>query len=192
MYIPIEKWGFPITASSEETLTFLNENTDVEKLIESDEQFPVTIEQIKTLHNIQKQIHQVWQISIAAFLVLLIIRFFLGKKSLKISSMGKLLIMLGGSTLATSIMSKIASENMLSDLSRYKHPVQILFGAITTPIIAEIVKLWLLVGIGMIALGIIMIFVNSKLKKGRSQKKPVQQNMSPPTPKPLAPQPQKG
>lgn len=187
LYIPIEKWGFPISPTDEETLTLLNENTDVEKLIETDKKFPVTKQQVRRLHNIQKEIYQAWEMTIIAFLAFLIIRFSLGKKSLKARSLGKLLIMLGGSTLATSAISKIAGENIINNVSRYKHPVQILLGAIATPIVAEIVKLWLFVGAGMIVLGIIIIFVSNKFKKDKNPKVSKTKKSSP-TPQDMVPQ----
>lgn len=188
LYLPLRKWGLPLSLDADQ-LELFSENSDVEEIIDAGI-LPVKKEQIDKFFYYSTGLHNVWWIMLALLVILIVLHYFLSTSPSKTRSVAKLLIFSGGVGLGFSAVLNTLSKQLLASLPYFRGFVQILIAALLPPLTSEIIKLWIIISSTATMIGFVTISVNYLyFKRKENIEKFRQKNQGTPTPKPLAPQP---
>lgn len=170
LYLPLEKWGFPDDFITEEPMSYFSENTKIEEILVS---YGYNTKLLIDIRYYISQVKNVWIGTLGALLLLLTIHYLLEIGTDKIKKTGYFLIKIGILYAGTCLLAKVMADYLKRGLYYWKEPHQILASAFLPPFIEDILRLWIIICVATIILGILLIAVNFR----RMSRKQIKENM---------------
>jgi hypothetical protein len=121
-------------------------------------------EQIQWLNGITQKLLLAWFVVIFALLGLLYLHYLLGEKKLKRT--GKLLIGTGGIVILLSLFLRFYVNHLFNIVVMSAEPSQRLFGILVSAFMPQMINTWFIIGGVVVVLGIALLVIPMKLKKG--------------------------